>query len=77
MPVSILLVQVSPGNENQARGLIDDLDDAEVTESGKGYLVAATDSQTPKEDFELIEKIRRLEHIVDVSLVMTANENQL
>ena len=75
MPVSILLVQVTEGLELEALKNIDQLDCAEVTESGKGFLVAATDTQTPQEDIQLIKKIQKLEHVISVSLVMTADED--
>lgn len=77
MPVSILLVQVTEGLESEVLKNIDQLASAGVTESGKGFLVAATDTKTPQEDIQLIEKIQKLEHVMNVSLVMTADEDAL
>ncbi|MDH4263405.1 MAG: chaperone NapD [Spirochaetia bacterium] len=75
MIVSILLVQVPVGNEDSMRDNINNLGGVEVTESGNGYLVAATDSETSENDYKLIEEIKRLENIINVSLVMTADES--
>ncbi|MDH4200058.1 MAG: hypothetical protein OEV66_06725 [Spirochaetia bacterium] len=77
MPVSILLVEVPKNEETNARNGINGLNGAEVTETGNGFLVVATDSPNRQHDYNLMEKIQKLRYVRGVSLVMTADENIL
>ena len=75
MVVSILLVQVFVGKEDIVEDNINKLHGVEVTESGNGFLVVSTDSESPEDDYKLIEVISQLENIFNVSLVMTVDES--
>lgn len=77
MPVSILLVRVSQGREGEATEGILRLENTEITQQGNGFLVAATHSINAQNDLNTINNIQGLEHVLEVSLVMTADENAM
>lgn len=75
MPISILLVQVTGSKEKEAARAINKLSGAEVTETGKGFLVTAIDTVDTKKNYEVMETIEKMAYIMNVSLVMSADEN--
>lgn len=73
--MSVWLVRVSEGSEEKVGKSIEQVRFAEVTESGNSCLVIATDTENPHTDLETIEKVKNLKNVIEVSLVLTVNEN--
>ena len=77
MPISSLILEVAPGQEEQVARLVRELPGADVDRIGQGALVVVTDTSGAAEDRELCENLSRLPEVTAANVVFSDMEDCL